>query len=90
VLLGRVTSKSGEKRDLGANCGSWLTKWASSATRLKPRVAFVMLGAWEMFDLTVDGSTLAFGSPEWDAQVSAPCDRASTRCGPPAPRSPWR
>ena len=70
VLLGRVTSKSGEKRDLGANCGSWLTKWASSATRLKPRVAFVMLGAWEMFDLTVDGSTLAFGSPEWDAQVS--------------------
>jgi hypothetical protein len=70
VLTGRVTSRSGEKRDLGANCGSWLTKWASSATRLKPRVAFVMLGAWEMFDLTVDGSTLAFGSPEWDARVS--------------------
>jgi peptidoglycan/LPS O-acetylase OafA/YrhL len=70
VLTGRVTSRSGERRDLGANCGSWLTKWASSATRLKPQVAFVMLGAWEMFDLTVNGTTMAFGSPEWDAQVS--------------------
>jgi hypothetical protein len=70
VLTGRVTSRSGEKRDLGANCGSWLTRWASSATRLKPRVAFVMLGAWEMFDLTLSTGTLAFGSPEWDAQVS--------------------
>jgi peptidoglycan/LPS O-acetylase OafA/YrhL len=70
VLTGRVTSRTGEKRDLGSNCSSWLTKWASNATRLKPRVAFVMIGAWEMFDLTINGSTLAFGSPEWNAQVS--------------------
>jgi peptidoglycan/LPS O-acetylase OafA/YrhL len=70
VLTGRVTSRSGERRDLGANCSSWLTKWASSATRLKPQVAFVMIGAWELFDLTVNGTTMGFGSPEWDAQVS--------------------
>jgi peptidoglycan/LPS O-acetylase OafA/YrhL len=70
VLTGRVTSRSGEKRDLGSNCGSWLTKWASSATRLKPRVAYVMIGAWEMFDLTLSTGTLAFGTPEWDAHVS--------------------
>jgi peptidoglycan/LPS O-acetylase OafA/YrhL len=71
VLTGRVTSRSGEKRDLAANCGGWLTKWASSATRLKPRVAFVMIGAWEMFDLTLgSGEALAFGSAPWDSHVA--------------------
>jgi peptidoglycan/LPS O-acetylase OafA/YrhL len=70
VLTGRVASRTGEKRDLAANCGAWLTRWASSATRLKPRVAFVMIGAWEMFDLTLTSGTLKFGTPEWDAHVS--------------------
>jgi peptidoglycan/LPS O-acetylase OafA/YrhL len=70
VLVGKVVSRSGERRDLSANCGGWLTRWASSATRLKPRVAFVMLGAWEMFDITVASGTLPFGSAQWDAHVS--------------------
>jgi hypothetical protein len=28
-----------------------------------------MIGAWELFDLTTDGGTLAFGSAEWDAKL---------------------
>jgi hypothetical protein len=70
ILVGKVVSRSGERRDLGANCAGWRPRWASSATRLKPRVALVMIGAWEMFDLTVAEGTLAFGTAEWDAHVS--------------------
>jgi hypothetical protein len=70
ILVGKVTSRSGERRDLAASCGGWLTRWASSATRLKPRVALVMIGAWEMFDVTLASGTLPYGSAEWDAHVS--------------------
>jgi peptidoglycan/LPS O-acetylase OafA/YrhL len=70
ILVGKVASRSGERRDLASNCSAWRTRWASSATRLKPEVALVIIGAWEMFDLTVAEATLAFGSPEWDAHVA--------------------
>jgi hypothetical protein len=71
VLLGKVTSRSGERRDLAANCPNWLSEWRADARRLAPAVAVVMLGAWEPFDLTVPTGTLAFGSPEWDANFTA-------------------
>jgi hypothetical protein len=70
ILVGKVASRSGERRDLATNCSAWRTRWASSATRIKPRIALVIIGAWEMFDLTVPEGTLAFGTPEWDAHVS--------------------
>jgi peptidoglycan/LPS O-acetylase OafA/YrhL len=70
ILVGKVVSRSGERRDLASNCSGWRTRWASSATRLKPQIALVIIGAWELFDLTVAEGTLTFGTPEWDAHVS--------------------
>jgi peptidoglycan/LPS O-acetylase OafA/YrhL len=71
ILLGRVTSRSGERRDLAANCPNWLSVWRQRAAGMHPDLALVMLGAWDVFDLTVSGHTMAFGSPEWDANWKA-------------------
>jgi peptidoglycan/LPS O-acetylase OafA/YrhL len=71
VLLGRVTSRSGERRDLAANCPNWLSQWESDAAATHPDIALIMLGAWDVFDLTVNGTTMTFGSPQWDATWKA-------------------
>jgi peptidoglycan/LPS O-acetylase OafA/YrhL len=70
VLLGRVTSRSGERRDLGASCAGWTDRWSASALRQRPRIALVMIGAWDVFDLTTDAGTLTFGSAQWDAELT--------------------
>lgn len=70
VVVGRVTSRSGERRDLNPACRNWKEGWASAAKRFSPRIALVMIGAWEVLDLTTTTGTLAFGSPEWDAYVA--------------------
>jgi peptidoglycan/LPS O-acetylase OafA/YrhL len=69
VFVGKVASRSGERRDL-AGCEDWASKWAASAAKLHPEIALVMIGAWEVFDLTTPSGTLAFGSPEWDAYLT--------------------
>jgi hypothetical protein len=67
VLLGRVASRSGERRDLGSACEDWQDRWSAAAGKHKPQIALVMIGAWELFDLTTDAGTLTFASPQWDA-----------------------
>jgi peptidoglycan/LPS O-acetylase OafA/YrhL len=69
VLLDKVESRSGERRDLGADCGDWKAKWTSSARALRPHIALVMIGAWDVFDLTTDDGTLTFGSAGWDRHL---------------------
>jgi peptidoglycan/LPS O-acetylase OafA/YrhL len=71
VLTGKVSSRSGERRDLGASCGDWAARWGASAAKLKPQIALVMIGAWELFDLTTGDGTLTFATPQWDAAVAA-------------------
>jgi peptidoglycan/LPS O-acetylase OafA/YrhL len=71
VLLGKVASRSGEKRNLSANCRNWQPQWATNVAKHKPAIAVVMVGAWDVFDLTLDsGGTLAFQSPAWDANFT--------------------
>ncbi len=71
VLLGKVASRSGERRNLTNNCRNWQPEWASEAQRLKPVLAIVMIGAWDVFDLTLDeGGTLTFGTAAWDSNFT--------------------
>ena len=71
ILLGKVASSSGERRNLSSNCPNWLSEWQSDAQRLRPDLAVIMLGAWDVFDLILDsGETLTFGTPEWDAHYT--------------------
>ncbi len=71
ILLGKVESRTGERRNLTANCANWKSAWASRARQYEPALAVIMLGAWDVFDLTLDtGKQLAFGSEEWDLNFS--------------------
>jgi hypothetical protein len=78
VLVGKVASRSGEKRNLAAACDGWLDRWTASAAKQKPQIALVMIGAWELFDLTTDKGTLTFASPDWDANLRDALNRGVT------------
>ena len=67
VLLGTIESKVGFSRNLDADCGSWPEQWRDNAAQNKPQIAVVELGAWDVFDDTVDGTKLGFGTQAWDA-----------------------
>ncbi len=67
VLLGTITSRVGFTRNLTSDCGNWPALWREHAQLHRPQIAAIELGAWDVFDDTVDGKRLAFGSPEWDA-----------------------
>jgi hypothetical protein len=77
-LLGKVSSRTGERRKLTANCRNWQADWASDVNRLRPAAAVIMVGSWDVFDLTLDsGETLAFASAECDANFTETVRRAS-------------
>lgn len=75
-LVGKVSSQSGERRDLTSSCGSWESTWRSRAVRDKPDVALIMVGAWDVFDITLNGAKLTFGSAAWDANYTAALTKA--------------
>ncbi len=47
-----------------AICDGWQDDWAYAAKGAD--VALVVIGAWDVFDLEVDGTTYTFASPEYD------------------------
>jgi len=67
ILRGRVASRSGERFDLIGACPNWLSAWRDAAKRVKPDIALVVLGAWDVFDLKTKSKTIDFGTAEWDA-----------------------
>ncbi len=71
VLLGTIKSRVGYTRNLTGDCGKWPQIWATNVAKNKPQVAIVEIGAWDVFDDTVNGVTLPFGSPAWDAYFTA-------------------
>ncbi len=70
-LLGKVTSRSGERHDLLSNCRNWESEWASRAKRDKPDIAMIMVGAWDVFNINVNGTAMTFGTAAWDAYFTA-------------------
>ena len=47
-------------------CKGWQAEWADSAG--DSDVTLVVLGAWDVFDVNVDGTVFGFGTPEGDAE----------------------
>jgi peptidoglycan/LPS O-acetylase OafA/YrhL len=66
-LLGGRISSGGARRDLDAECGHSVAKWAARVQRDRADDAVLMIGAWDLFDEHVDGAALPFGTPAWDA-----------------------
>jgi hypothetical protein len=71
IMRGQVLSRSGERFDLISACPNWLSKWRDDAESVKPAIALVVIGAWEVFDVQTDHGKLVFGTPEWDQTLLA-------------------
>lgn len=52
-------------------CSGWDSKWANAASSNRAEVALVVIGAWDVFDVDVDGQSLPFGSAANDRRFTA-------------------
>ena len=60
----------------GDDCQEWPTLWQTAIERDDPDVAVLLIGAWEVFDVEVDGRRLPFGAPEHEALLREELSRA--------------
>lgn len=61
---GRVLSTRDGFTNSFSICEGWQQQWAAAAAQAD--VALVVVGAWDVFDVEVDGTTYNFGTPEFD------------------------
>lgn len=61
-----VGGTNGNFRRNFANCVGFEKSWAKSATKVKADVALVVIGAWEVLDLKINGFTFAFNTSPAD------------------------
>jgi peptidoglycan/LPS O-acetylase OafA/YrhL len=73
----RVTRFAGPLTHVPADdCRRWPSRWRSAIERYDPDVAVLLVGAWEVFDVEVDGRRLPFGAPAHEALVRHELSRA--------------
>ncbi|HEX3090507.1 MAG TPA: acyltransferase family protein, partial [Ilumatobacteraceae bacterium] len=67
---GKVHSaRSGFNRSF-ADCGGWADKWGKAASKNKAQIALVVLGAWDVFDVDVNGKSIPFNTPAADKRFT--------------------
>ena len=71
LLGGNITSKTGERRNLDTDCNGSTTKWAARIASQHPDIVLVIIGGWDEFDDTVNGTTLTFASTAWDTYYNS-------------------
>ena len=59
------SSRSSFNRSL-SDCAGFAEKWGQAAGSSAAQVALVVIGAWDVFDVEVDGTLIPFGSAEAD------------------------
>jgi hypothetical protein len=65
---GRVLSSMAGFRNDFSPCAGWVGKWASVAGSAD--VMLVVLGAWDVFDLDIDGVGYSFGTTAWNQRFT--------------------
>ena len=63
---GSVTSSRGSFSRSFADCGGWASKWGAAALESQSNLALVVVGAWDVFDVEVDGRAVGFGTAAGD------------------------
>ncbi len=53
------------------NCSGWAGQWADAANDSQAEVALVVIGAWDVFDVELDGQLVPFGTPAADQRFLA-------------------
>ena len=66
---GRVLSARNGFTNSFSICEGWQQEWAEAAAQAD--VALVVVGAWDVFDVEIDGTTYVFGTPEFDQLFNA-------------------
>lgn len=61
-------SAQGSKRRF-ETCAGWAQRWARSAAKADAEVAVVMIGAWDVLDVDLDGTLVVFGTPAHDRRI---------------------
>jgi peptidoglycan/LPS O-acetylase OafA/YrhL len=61
---GRVLSARDGFTNSFSICQGWQQRWAAAAAQAD--VALVVIGAWDVFDVEIDGTTYVFGTPAFD------------------------
>jgi peptidoglycan/LPS O-acetylase OafA/YrhL len=69
-----ISTRDGFHRSF-ADCGGWADSWGAAAAEADADVAAVVIGAWEVFDIGLDGRVVAFGSPDGDELFRAGLQR---------------
>lgn len=65
-----VSARDGFTRGFGG-CSGWEQKWVAAAQQSGAQVAAVVIGAWDVFDVSLDGQVLPFGSAANDQRFVA-------------------
>ena len=68
------SARDGFTRSFGG-CTGWEQKWVKTATDSGAEVALVVIGAWDVFDVEVDGVSIPFASQQGDARFIAGVQR---------------
>ena len=63
------SSRNGFSRSF-ADCGGWADKWGRAATNGDAQLALVVLGAWDVFDVEVDGQMIPFNTAAADQRFT--------------------
>jgi len=69
-----VSSRNGYTRTF-SSCTGWESEWVAAAERVEAQLALVVIGAWDVFDVELDGQTLPFGSTANDERFVAGVQR---------------
>jgi len=64
------SARNGFTRSFGG-CSGWEQEWVSAAQQSSAQVAAVVIGAWDVFDVSVDGQVLPFASAANDQRFIA-------------------
>lgn len=70
-----VSARDGFTRSFDG-CDGWADRWVADARRGNAEVALVVIGAWDVFDVEVDGQLLPFGSPANDLRFATGVQQA--------------
>ena len=69
-----VSSRNGYTRTF-SNCAGWDAEWVAAARRSNAQLALVVIGAWDVFDVEIDGQVVPFGTAANDARFTAGVQR---------------
>lgn len=69
-----VSSRNGYTRTF-STCEGWDAEWIAAAERSDAQLALVVIGAWDVFDVELDGQVLAFGTQANDDRFVAGVQR---------------